>query len=104
MRGLFFAALFGLLVPRFLMVLLWLFSDYLSDAFGTWIWPLLGFFLAPTTTLCYAIAVNELNGFSGWGAVLTLLGVAIDAGLLGRGRGLLKGTIRHDRNASASAG
>ena len=75
----FFAALFGLLVPRFIMVLMWLFSDYLS----------------------YAIAVNELNGFSGWGAVLTLLGVAVDAGLLGRGRGLLKGTIRHDRRASA---
>jgi hypothetical protein len=96
-----FAALFGLLVPRFIMVLMWLFSDYLRDAFGTWIWPFLGFFVAPTTTLCYAIAVNELNGFRGWGAVLTVLGVAVDAGLLGRGRGLLKGTIQHDRGTPA---
>ena len=30
-------ALFGLLMPRFIMVLLWLFSDYLSEAYGTWV-------------------------------------------------------------------
>jgi hypothetical protein len=96
----FVAALFGLLVPRFVMVVMWLFSDYLSDAFGTWVWPLVGFFILPTTTLCYAIAVNELDGFRGWGAVLTLLGVAVDAGVLGRGRGILKGTIHRDRERS----
>ena len=96
----FVAALFGLLVPRFVMVVMWLFSDYLSDAFGTWVWPLVGFFILPTTTLCYAIAVNELDGFRGWGAVVTLLGVAVDAGVLGRGRGILKGSVRHDRERS----
>ena len=55
-------ALFGLLMPRFIMVLLWLFSDYLSEAYGTWVWPLIGFFILPTTTLCYAVAVHELTG------------------------------------------
>ena len=68
-------ALFGLLMPRFIMVLLWLFSDYLSEAFGTWVWPLIGFFILPTTTLCYAVAVQELDGFTGWGAALTILGL-----------------------------
>jgi hypothetical protein len=89
----FIAALIGLLMPRFIMVLLWLFSDYLSHAYDTWVWPFLGFFFLPTTTLCYAIAENELHGFRGWGAVLTIAGVLIDAGLFGRGRGLLKGTL-----------
>ena len=93
----FVAALIGLLMPRFILVLMWLFSDYLSHAYGTWLWPLVGFFLLPTTTLCYAIAVNELHGFRGWGAALTILGVVVDAGLLGRGRGVLKGTLSRDR-------
>ena len=57
-------------MPRFIMVLLWLFSDYLSEAYGTWVWPLIGFFILPTTTLCYAVAVQELDGFTGWGAAL----------------------------------
>ena len=85
-------ALFGLMMPRFILVLLWLFSDYLRDAYGTWIWPLLGFFFLPTTTLCYAVAVQELDGFAGWGAALTILGLVIDLGLFGRGRGIFKGS------------
>ena len=36
-----------LAVPRLIMLGLWLFGDYLSTAFGTWIWPFLGFFLLP---------------------------------------------------------
>lgn len=86
-----FAAL-ALLTPRLVMVLLWLFSDYLSDAFGTWVWPLLGFFVLPTTTVAYAIARNEFGGAQGWGLVIVILGVAFDLGLLGgaSGRGVFK--------------
>jgi hypothetical protein len=72
------------------MLFLWLFTDYLARAFDTWIWPTLGFFLLPTTTLAYAIAQNEFGGVQGWGLVVLVLGVLIDAGLLGRGRGILK--------------
>jgi hypothetical protein len=85
----------ALLTPRFVMVLLWLFSDYLSHAYGTWVWPLLGFFLLPTTTIAYAIAQNEFGGFRGWGAVITVLGVLFDLGLLGGARG--RGILRRDR-------
>jgi hypothetical protein len=83
-------ALLGLLTPRLIMVLLWLFSDYLSRAYDTWVIPLVGFFLLPTTTLCYAIAQNSLDGFRGWGAVLIVGGVLVDAGFVGSGRGALK--------------
>jgi hypothetical protein len=70
------------------MVFLWIFSDYLSHAYGTWVWPLLGFFFLPTTTLAYAVAQNRYGGVRGIGLVLVVLGVLIDAGALGGGRGV----------------
>jgi hypothetical protein len=75
----------GLLTPRVVMVLLWLFTNYLSRAFHTFIWPLLGFVFLPTTTLAYAVAKNSLGGIKGWGLALLILGVLIDFGMLGGG-------------------
>jgi hypothetical protein len=85
----------ALLTPRLIMVLMWLFSNYLSHAYGTWVWPLLGFFFLPTTTIAFAIAQNEFGGFRGWGAVITVLGVLFDLGVLGGARG--RGILRSDR-------
>jgi hypothetical protein len=65
-----------LVLPRTIMVVLWIFTDYLSTAFGSWVWPLLGFFLFPTTTLAYAVAENRYDG------------AILDLGALGSGRGL----------------
>jgi hypothetical protein len=72
------------------MVILWLFSDYLSQAYGTWVWPLLGFFFLPTTTLAYAVAENRYDGLRGIGLVLVVLGALVDLGALGGGRGLFR--------------
>ena len=84
-------ALVILFLPRTVMVVLWLFTDYLSTAFGTWVWPLLGFFFLPTTTLAYAVAENRYGGVRGVGLVLVILGVLLDLGALGGGgRGLGK--------------
>ena len=76
---------FGLITPRFVMVLLWLFTDYLSRGFGSFFWPLLGFFLLPTTTMAYAVAQNEFHGVHGWGLAVVIGGVVIDFGLMGGG-------------------
>ena len=46
-------ALLALISPRLVIFLLWIFSNVLSRAFGSWIIPLLGFFLLPWTTLAY---------------------------------------------------
>jgi hypothetical protein len=78
-------ALVGLITPRVVMVLLWVFTNYLSRAFDTFIWPLLGFFFLPTTTLAYAVAQNSFDGLRGVGLVLFILGVLIDFGMLGGG-------------------
>ncbi len=77
--------LFALVTPRFIMFLLWVFTDYLSRAFGSWFWPLLGFLFLPTTTMAYAVAENEFHGVKGWGLVVVILGVMVDFGLLGGG-------------------
>ena len=88
----------GLLAPRLIMVLLWLFSDYLSRGFdGSWLLPLLGFFLLPTTTLAYAIAENSMDGVRGLGLVLVILGLLVDLGIIGSSRG--RGVFRRDRAA-----
>lgn len=82
----------GLLTPRFIMVVLWLVGDYLSRAFdGSWLLPLLGFFLLPTTTLTYAIAENSMDGMRGLGLVLVILGALVDLGVVSsRGRGIFR--------------
>jgi hypothetical protein len=88
-----FAAV-GLLMPRFIIVLLWIFTDYLSRAYESWILPTIGFFLLPTTTNAYAIAKNSFSTATGsiraGGIVVIVLGVLIDVGLIGRGRGVMK--------------
>ena len=62
-----FVALLALLSPRLALFAVWIFSDWLSRAFDSWIVPLLGFFLLPWTTLAYAVmwsaGPNGVNGF-----------------------------------------
>ena len=86
-----------LAIPRTIMVVLWIFSSYLSQAYGTWVWPLLGFFFLPTTTLAFAVAQNRYHGVRGIGLLLVVLGVLIDLGALGGGRGVGK-RWRDDRS------
>jgi hypothetical protein len=77
--------LFVLLLPRTVMVVLWLSTSYLSTAYGTWVWPLIGFFVLPTTTLAYAVAQNRYGGVRNIGLVLVVVGVLVDLGALGGG-------------------
>ncbi len=96
-----FAVLLAFITPRFVIVVLWLFTNYLSNAFHSGWWAILGFFFLPTTTIAYAIAQNEFTNPGGSirtaGIVVIVLGVAIDLGLLGGGgRGVGKrNELRH---------
>lgn len=71
--------------PRVGLVLLWLFTDYLSRAFDTFLWPLLGFVFLPWTTIAYAVAQNELGGLSNLGLLALALGFLVDIGIIGGG-------------------
>lgn len=87
--------LFALLTPRFIMFVLWLFSDYLNSAFSSGWFGILGFLFLPTTSIGYAIAKNEFTapggGIEAAGIIVIVLGVALDLGMIGgSGRGLGK--------------
>lgn len=79
----------GLAFPRLVLVLVWLFGGgYLGRAFESVLWPVLGFFFLPLTTLAFVYASNSLGAPGqvpplGW--VLVGLGALIDLGLVGNG-------------------
>lgn len=87
--------LLALVTPRFVLLVMWLFSNYLNQAFTSGWWGLLGFVFLPTTSIAYAIAQNEFTtadgGLEAAGIIVIVVGVALDLGLLGgSGRGLGK--------------
>jgi hypothetical protein len=72
------AALFALISPRLALFFVFLFSNWLSRAFDSWLLPLLGFFLLPWTTLAYAAMYvyghNGVSGFEWFIVILAFLG------------------------------
>jgi len=64
--------------PRFGVLFIWIFGSRVDDAFGSWIWPLLGLLFAPWTALMYILAWGPISGVSGAGWILVGIGVALD--------------------------
>jgi len=88
-------AIVALITPRFVLFILWLFTDYLNTAISSGWLGLLGFLFLPTTTIAYAVAQNEFTTITGGlettGVLIIILGVAVDLGLLGgSGRGVAR--------------
>ncbi len=80
--------LIGLLAmafPRMAIILVVIFSDYIGTAYQTTIWPLLGFFFMPVTTLAYAWAMHSSGSVTGGQLVVVVIAVLIDVGILGGG-------------------
>lgn len=75
----------ALAFPRLVIVLVVIFSNYIGEAYDTFIWPLLGFFFFPSTTLAYAFGINQNGSLEGIYLLLFVLAVLIDLGLLGGG-------------------
>jgi hypothetical protein len=69
--------LFALISPRLALFVVWLFSDWLSRAFDSWVLPVIGFFLLPWTTLAwagmYVYGSNEVSGFEWFIVILAFL-------------------------------
>jgi hypothetical protein len=73
----------ALMAPRFAIVLVVLFSDYIGQAYQTLIWPFLGFVFMPLTTLAYAWAINSRGSVEGFQLVVVVIAVLMDLGLIG---------------------
>ena len=73
-------ALLALLVPRVVMVFIWLMTDWFSRAFQTVLWPLLGFIFMPYTTLAYMGAMLNAGGVTGIWLVIVIAAAVVDIG------------------------
>ncbi len=78
-------ALMAMAFPRVAIILVVIFSDYIGTAYQTTIWPLLGFFCMPVTTLAYAWAMQSSGSVAGLQLVVVVIAVLIDVGILGGG-------------------
>ena len=90
-------AALGLIAPRLILLLLWVFSPLLVLApfaglpIPNPILPLLGVVFLPTTTLGVCFAQSSEGGLGSFSGLLVVaIGLVIDAGLIGNGRGLAK--------------
>src|SRR3954465_14757975 len=77
----------ALTLPRLTLLVVWLFTNFLQRAYQTALWPILGFFFMPLTTLAYAWAINAAGSVRGIYFVVVLLAALIDLSTLGGGGG-----------------
>jgi thiol:disulfide interchange protein len=75
--------LLSLITPRAVLLFVWLLTTYLQKAYQTALWPVLGFFFAPLTTLAYAYAINANGSVTGGYFALALVAALLDLGALG---------------------
>jgi hypothetical protein len=71
--------------PRAVLVLMFLFSNYLGRAYHGLLIPVLGFFFLPLTTIVYAWLMNSHRGIDGINLIFLIAAVVIDLGGLGGG-------------------
>ncbi len=69
-----FLAVLALFVPRLVIVLVWLFSNWLDAAFDSLLLLILGFIFLPTTLLWYSVVVNVYDGV--W-SIVPIAGIVI---------------------------
>lgn len=72
--------------PRVALVVIALFSNYIGRAFSSGLLlPLLGWLFLPWTTLAYAWAINSRGQVVGFQAIVVVIAVLVDLGVIGGG-------------------
>jgi hypothetical protein len=79
-------ALFAWISPRFVLGLLYVFTNRLTLAFTSGWEGLIGFFLVPYATLFYALVYSPGIGVRGFGWVVVAVGLLLDLSSLDAGR------------------
>jgi TRAP-type mannitol/chloroaromatic compound transport system permease small subunit len=77
--------LVALFLPRVAIVILALFTTYMSNAYHTLLWPVLGFIFLPYTTLAYAWAINSHGSVDGIYLAVVVIAALVDLGTTGGG-------------------
>ena len=79
-------AMAALVVPRIMMVVIFLVTRWFGRAFETGVWPLLGFLFMPYATLAYMAAMlNNNHALTGGWLVLFVVAIVVDIGHWGGG-------------------
>jgi len=74
-----FLVVIALFLPRGTLFFIWLLTDWFTRAYETVLWPLLGFFFMPYTTLAYMGAMlNNNHQVSGAWLVVLIVAVVVD--------------------------
>jgi hypothetical protein len=84
--GCLFALLSGFF-PRLGLLIVWIFTGEVDQAFDGFILPLLGLIFLPLTTLVYALLWAPLGGVDGIEWFWVVLAFLFDIGALGAGAG-----------------
>jgi hypothetical protein len=72
-------ALFALITPRIVIVLLWFFTAWFAGVFDNSLVPLIGFIFLPTTLLWYSAVVNWFGGqWTLWPIVGLIIAILVD--------------------------
>jgi hypothetical protein len=80
-------AIFSLIVPRLVLLVLWFLTDWFRGMFDTLLWPILGFIFLPTTLLWYSAVQHWFDGqWTLWPIVGLVVSLMIDVWSRG-GRG-----------------
>lgn len=73
------ALIIALLLPRTIIVLLFLFTSWFNGVFNGWIVPAIGFIFMPYTVLWYSVVVNWFGGQWGlWQILIMVIAVGFD--------------------------
>ena len=72
---------FAVFAPRLILFFICLLTDWIGQAYETNMWPLLGWFFLPYTTLAYmgAMLNNDREVSGGW-LVLMIIAILFDLG------------------------
>jgi len=69
--------------PRLYLFFMLIFTSQIGRAYDSMIWPVLGFFFMPYTTLAYTVAINQGGALHGFWMALFVFGILMDAGAFG---------------------
>lgn len=79
--------LFALFVPRIVIIVLWMFTQWFTGVFDTFIIPVLGFLFLPYTLLWYSVVMNTNGGEWGmWQIIFLVIALFFDIAPAGRSR------------------